>query len=532
MKSRLCRIIKMAGLTVRPGDVKEENYNLALADYLSKELRIAGLNVSKRDALVQVALNKKYKDKYEDVVIDCMNGKMYLRGKDVKDKYWGKLRRFDNGNHTADAYHCTAQSATRIINRIKKLQDENKQEVLADNLQKNAADEYSVEKYLQKKENKIDDAFEKAWNKTFEGLSALESFISKDSVYHIETWDNFLNIPSLMGMQGLAMVKELRYKERISTQDVKYLQDFTKDYLKEHEDKYRPIIEKKLDYVKKHYKIESVDELLDTHDEVNQKIRVVPNLDFDIVGNEMFGYLNGYIAKGESFVEIEQDLQKAIDDGLITGETADMILGYVDNNIAFVLTSTRGDVNAEAKNLKEYLHVKKVYTMPDDKSTTRLAKIAAAPNSDQNFSDEECLDAIRKEYPYIFDENKYERCFFADQGVTFFYSRGISNLENVQYPIIFYNEIYTFREKKSTGNYITFLISWKFDTEGNIMTNDFNITKDMLKLQDPTVTEFIENASKVLTTVKSGGKTLSSAYNIEGAYSNFDEALAAAKKEL
>ena len=382
MKSRLCRIIKMAGLTVRPGDVKEENYNLALADYLSKELRIAGLNVSKRDALVQVALNKKYKDKYEDIVIDCMNGKMYLRGKDVKDKYWGKLRRFDNGNHTADAYHCTAQSATRIINRIKKLQDENKQEVLADNLQKNAADEYSVEKYLQKKENKIDDAFEKAWNKTFEGLSALESFISKDSVYHIETWDNFLNIPSLMGMQGLAMVKELRYKERISTQDVKYLQDFTKDYLKEHEDKYRPIIEKKLDYVKKHYKIESVDELLDTHDEVNQKIRVVPNLDFDIVGNEMFGYLNGYIAKGESFVEIEQDLQKAIDDGLITGETADMILGYVDNNIAFVLTSTRGDVNAEAKNLKEYLHVKKVYTMPDDKSTTRLAKIAAALNSD------------------------------------------------------------------------------------------------------------------------------------------------------
>ena len=89
----------------------------------------------------------------------------------------------------------------------------------------------------------------------------------------------------------------------------------------------------------------------------------------------MFGYLNGYVSKGESFVEIEKDLQKAIDDGLITGETADMILGYVDDNIAFVLTSTRGDVNAEAKNLKEYLHVKKVYTMPDDKSTTRLAKV-------------------------------------------------------------------------------------------------------------------------------------------------------------
>ena len=115
MKSRLRKIIKIAELTVQPGDVKEENYNLALADYLSKELRTAGLNVSKRDALVQVALNKKYKDKYEDVVIDCMNGKMYLRGKDVKDKYWGKLRRFNNGSRTADAYHCTAQSEKPVL---------------------------------------------------------------------------------------------------------------------------------------------------------------------------------------------------------------------------------------------------------------------------------------------------------------------------------------------------------------------------------------------------------------------------------
>ena len=385
MKSRLRKIIKIAELTVQPGDVKEENYNLALADYLSKELRTAGLNVSKRDALVQVALNKKYKDKYEDVVIDCMNGKMYLRGKDVKDKYWGRLRRFNNGSRTADAYHCTAQSATRIINRIKNLQDETKQQVLADNLQKNAADEFSVENYLAKKKDKIDEKFEKAWDKTFNGLSALEPFISKRAVSPIENWENFLRAPALMGMQGLALLNEFHYKERISTQDVKYLQSFIKEYLIEHEDKYRPIIEKKLDYAKKHYKVESVEELLNNHDEVNQNVKVVPNLDFDIVGNEMFGYLNGYVSKGESFVEIEQDLQKAIDDGLITGETADMILGYIDKNIAFVLTSTRGDVNAEAKNLKEYLHVKKVYTMPDDKSTTRLAKIAAAPNSDQNF---------------------------------------------------------------------------------------------------------------------------------------------------
>ena len=133
MKSRLRQINlkRTAELTVQPNDVKEENYNLALADYLSKELRTAGLSVSKRDALVQVALNKKYKDKYEDVIIDCMNGKMYLRGKDVNDKYWGRLRRFNNGSRTADAYHCTAQSATRIINRIKKLQEETKQQIFA-----------------------------------------------------------------------------------------------------------------------------------------------------------------------------------------------------------------------------------------------------------------------------------------------------------------------------------------------------------------------------------------------------------------
>lgn len=241
------------------------------------------------------------------------------------------------------------------------------------------ADIYSAETFLKKKENKIDNAFRKAWDKTFKGLDALQPFISKNAVSPIYTWEGFLSADSLMAMQGLALLKALSFKEKPTTNDVNYVKNFTRDYLKTHEDEYRSTIENKLDYVKKNSKVDKIDELLRLPDDINKSTKVNLNLEFEIVTKELFGYLNGYVAKGESFVEIEQDLQKAINDGLISGETADMILGYVDDNLAFVLDSTRGDEKAVANELKEYLHVKKVYTMPTEKSITRLAKV---PNSD------------------------------------------------------------------------------------------------------------------------------------------------------
>lgn len=122
--NKLKRMI-LAKVKVRPNDSNEIDYNLALADYLYQELKSAGLKTKKRDASVQVSLDNTYQGKYSQVVIDCVAGKMYLRGDGYKDNYWGKLRRF-NGGHVADAYHCVAQSATRIINRIRAIDNEDK----------------------------------------------------------------------------------------------------------------------------------------------------------------------------------------------------------------------------------------------------------------------------------------------------------------------------------------------------------------------------------------------------------------------
>ena len=105
---------------------KEENFNLAVADYLSKGLREKGMNCIRKNAAVEVTLDKPYLDKYHAVIIDCMDGNLYLRGKECKDKKWGKLRRFE-GQRVADAYHCANQSITRIFNRIKSLNSDEKE---------------------------------------------------------------------------------------------------------------------------------------------------------------------------------------------------------------------------------------------------------------------------------------------------------------------------------------------------------------------------------------------------------------------
>jgi hypothetical protein len=107
---------------IKPSDSKEKDFHLALADYLHKELKSNGLSVNRHNVMLKVSLQNKHLDKYEHLIIDCLDGKMYLRGKEVKDKYFGRLRRFQGGQRPADAFHCVTQSATRIINRIQKLQ--------------------------------------------------------------------------------------------------------------------------------------------------------------------------------------------------------------------------------------------------------------------------------------------------------------------------------------------------------------------------------------------------------------------------
>lgn len=112
---------RLARLTVLPTDTKQNNFVLALVDYLDKELRNHKLKSKRNNGYVKVCLSNKYQDKYDSVVIDCMDGKMYLRGSGVSDRYFGRLSKY-NGTRASDAYHCVNYNATRIINRINKIE--------------------------------------------------------------------------------------------------------------------------------------------------------------------------------------------------------------------------------------------------------------------------------------------------------------------------------------------------------------------------------------------------------------------------
>lgn len=115
-------IKKLAKLATLPQYSKNDNFTLALVDYLYNELKLNGISARRENSYVKVALSNKYEDKFEHIIIDCCDGKMYLRGKDCKDKRWGKLSKF-NLKRKSDAYVCANYNARRIINRIKKLEN-------------------------------------------------------------------------------------------------------------------------------------------------------------------------------------------------------------------------------------------------------------------------------------------------------------------------------------------------------------------------------------------------------------------------
>ena len=113
-------IIK-ARLSIVPTDTKQEDFVLALVDYLDKEFKNNHLNSKKNNSYVKVCLSNKYEDKFDSVIVDCCNGRMYLRGNGCRDKYFGRLSKFVK-NRVSDAYHCVNYNAKRIINRINKLE--------------------------------------------------------------------------------------------------------------------------------------------------------------------------------------------------------------------------------------------------------------------------------------------------------------------------------------------------------------------------------------------------------------------------
>lgn len=107
-----------AKINVRPNDSREEDFSLSLAEYFLMELKANDINASRSQACVKIKLSGAY-DGFDHIVIDCVDGRLYLRSNE-RDRYFGRLSKFTQ-RRRADAYTCLSYNATRIINRIKNL---------------------------------------------------------------------------------------------------------------------------------------------------------------------------------------------------------------------------------------------------------------------------------------------------------------------------------------------------------------------------------------------------------------------------
>lgn len=111
------KIINKIAIKVRPSDCQNEDLHIRLSEYLYKELKLEGIQVNRNNVNLIVKLNHN-----NNMIIDCMDGKIYLKGENV-DRNIGKLRRFSL-KRSGEAYDCAVQNAKRLVNKIKSLQNE------------------------------------------------------------------------------------------------------------------------------------------------------------------------------------------------------------------------------------------------------------------------------------------------------------------------------------------------------------------------------------------------------------------------
>lgn len=111
---------KEAFVKTLPNSTKHTDFNLALADYLFKELKKLKFKVNKsNDLAIHLAFDKTIDPRYNTIILDCLDGKVYLRGDQEKDRQIGRLRNF-RGTRASDAYHCMKSSIERILRKVDK----------------------------------------------------------------------------------------------------------------------------------------------------------------------------------------------------------------------------------------------------------------------------------------------------------------------------------------------------------------------------------------------------------------------------
>jgi hypothetical protein len=112
-----------AKLLIKPSVSKNDDFILSLADYFNKEFHKRGIESHKHESYVKIGLSNIYKDKYDSMIIDCVNGKLYLRGKGYDDKYFGKLGKCNFGRKS-DAYYCCNYNIKKVIDRLQNIENE------------------------------------------------------------------------------------------------------------------------------------------------------------------------------------------------------------------------------------------------------------------------------------------------------------------------------------------------------------------------------------------------------------------------
>lgn len=99
---------------------KPTKYNYALLEYLAEELKSNNIKCRKKVSRIDIKMDNLIDDKYDNLIIDCFDGKVYLRGRDLKDKKVMSLRRF-SGTRESDAMYCAKGACKQIMRYLERM---------------------------------------------------------------------------------------------------------------------------------------------------------------------------------------------------------------------------------------------------------------------------------------------------------------------------------------------------------------------------------------------------------------------------
>ena len=109
-------------IDLRTASSKKPNiFTDALMKYLAEELRNNNVKCRKKVSYIDVKIDRPVNNVYSNLIIDCFDGHIYLRGNNVNDKRVLTMRRFNLGNRESDALYCAKGACKQIARYLKKI---------------------------------------------------------------------------------------------------------------------------------------------------------------------------------------------------------------------------------------------------------------------------------------------------------------------------------------------------------------------------------------------------------------------------